>query len=180
MAELVDAADSKSAGSNTLWVRFPSLAPNKKIELNIVLFLLAHLCLLSLIHSITINRYKVSIIFSNIHICVSIKISCFIIVIYEINKGPINKKLKEAEQYIKVGIVIEAGPECKWIKNGDTVMWPLPAEIVIPFYNFGFRLVPEHRMLCVINDDLIVSKNRTKPKNKKESKDEKSVAIHAD
>ena len=33
-------------------------------------------------------------------------------------------------------------------------MWPVPAEIVIPFYNFGFRLVPEHRMLCVINDDL--------------------------
>ena len=61
---------------------------------------------------------------------------------------------EEAEQYIKVGIVIEAGPECKWIKNGDTVMWPVPAEIVIPFYNFGFRLVPEHRILCVINDDL--------------------------
>lgn len=28
VAELVDAADSKSAGSNTLRVRFPSLAPN--------------------------------------------------------------------------------------------------------------------------------------------------------
>ena len=27
VAELVDAADSKSAGSNTLRVRFPSLAP---------------------------------------------------------------------------------------------------------------------------------------------------------
>lgn len=29
VAELVDAADSKSAGSNTLRVRFPSLAPIK-------------------------------------------------------------------------------------------------------------------------------------------------------
>ena len=31
VAELVDAADSKSAGSNTLRVRFPFLAPLKKL-----------------------------------------------------------------------------------------------------------------------------------------------------
>lgn len=32
VAELVDAADSKSAGSNTLRVRFPSLAPMKSTK----------------------------------------------------------------------------------------------------------------------------------------------------
>lgn len=31
VAELVDAADSKSAGSNILWVRFPSLAPVRNL-----------------------------------------------------------------------------------------------------------------------------------------------------
>jgi len=61
---------------------------------------------------------------------------------------------EEAEQVIKVGVVIEAGPECKWLKSGDTIMWTIMSEVVIPFYNFGFRLVNETRAICVINDDL--------------------------
>ena len=61
---------------------------------------------------------------------------------------------EEAEQVIKVGVVIEAGPECKWLKSGDTIMWTVMSEVVIPFYNFGFRLVNETRAICVINDDL--------------------------
>ena len=61
---------------------------------------------------------------------------------------------EEAEQVIKVGVVIEAGPECKWLRSGDTIMWAKMSEVVVPFYNFGFRLVNETRDICVINDDL--------------------------
>lgn len=61
---------------------------------------------------------------------------------------------EEAEQVIKVGVVIEAGPECKWLRSGDTIMWTTMSEVVVPFYNFGFRLVNESRAICVINDDL--------------------------
>ena len=61
---------------------------------------------------------------------------------------------EEAEQVIKVGVVIEAGPECKWLRSGDTIMWTKMSEVVVPFYNFGFRLVNETRAICVINDDL--------------------------
>ena len=67
----------------------------------------------------------------------------------------------EAEQAIKVGVVIEAGPECKWIRNGDTVMWYISNEVVVPFYNFGFKLVNETRVICVINDDLNERFNRS-------------------
>lgn len=68
----------------------------------------------------------------------------------------------EAEQAVKVGVVIEVGPECKWIRNGDTVMWYVSNEVVVPFYNFGFRLVNETRVICVINDDLNERFNRSK------------------
>lgn len=61
---------------------------------------------------------------------------------------------EEAEQMIKVGVVVEVGPECKWIKNGDTVMWYVASEMAVPFYNFGFVVVNETRTICVINDDL--------------------------
>lgn len=61
---------------------------------------------------------------------------------------------EEAEQFIKVGVIIEVGPECKWLKSGDTIMWAKTSEVVVPFYNFGFRLVNETRAICVINDDL--------------------------
>lgn len=61
---------------------------------------------------------------------------------------------EEAEQRIKVGVVIQNGPDCKWLKNGDTIMWDIHSEVVVPFYNFGFRLVNETRAICVINDDL--------------------------
>ena len=67
----------------------------------------------------------------------------------------------EAEQAVKVGVVIEVGPECKWIRNGDTVMWYVSNEVVVPFYNFGFRLVNETRVICVINDDLNERFNRS-------------------
>lgn len=69
---------------------------------------------------------------------------------------------EEAEQMIKVGVVIEAGPECKWLKSGDTVMWYVSNEVVVPFYNFGFRLVNETRVICVINDDLNERFNQNK------------------
>ena len=62
--------------------------------------------------------------------------------------------MEEAEQYIITGVVVATGPECKWLKDGDTIMWTKPSEVNIPFYNFGFRLVNETRALCVINDDL--------------------------
>ena len=49
VAELVDAADSKSAGRNTLWVRLPFLAPLKSIKALILGAFLYSISLLQLL-----------------------------------------------------------------------------------------------------------------------------------
>lgn len=63
-------------------------------------------------------------------------------------------EFEEAEQYIKVGVVVEAGPLCRWIRQGDTIMWNKSGEVPIPFYSMGLHLVNEQHVMCVINDDL--------------------------
>lgn len=61
---------------------------------------------------------------------------------------------EEEEQFIHVGTVFDAGPECKWVKDGDVVMWTKPSEVPIPFYRQNIYLIPEQRVMCVINSGL--------------------------
>lgn len=65
-----------------------------------------------------------------------------------------NGEYEEAEQYILVGVVVESGPECKWCKKGDTVMWNKPSMIPVPFYSMGLVHVREESVICVINNGL--------------------------
>jgi hypothetical protein len=68
-------------------------------------------------------------------------------------------EIHEEQQFIKVGTVIETGHTCEFIKPGDIVMYPVPAEVPIPFYKFGWVAVNENRILCVINEKLTERKN---------------------
>ena len=63
-------------------------------------------------------------------------------------------EIEEEEQFIKVGPVIDAGPDCKWIKEGDVVMWTITGQTPIPFYNQNLWMIPEGKVLCVINSGL--------------------------
>ena len=65
-----------------------------------------------------------------------------------------NGQWEEEEQYVFQGTVVEVGPDVKWVKNDDIIMWCKPAQVPIPFYRLGLILVNETRVLCVINDDL--------------------------
>lgn len=63
-------------------------------------------------------------------------------------------EIHEEQQFIKVGTVIEVGHRCEFIKPGDIVMYPVPAEVPVPFYKFGWVTVNENRILTVVNDKL--------------------------
>lgn len=63
-------------------------------------------------------------------------------------------EMEEQEQVIKQGTVIEVGPDVKWLKKDDIIMWVKAAEVPVPFYRLGFVTVSESRAIVVINDDL--------------------------
>lgn len=60
----------------------------------------------------------------------------------------------EEESYIHVGTVVECGPDVKWLRVGDAVMWTAPTELPIPFYKQGLVTVCELNIKAVVNEGL--------------------------
>lgn len=69
-------------------------------------------------------------------------------------KNPDNGNFEEEENLIHVGTVIDAGPKCEYLKEGDVVMWTKPSEVPVPFFRQGLVLVNENRIMVVINEGL--------------------------
>lgn len=69
-------------------------------------------------------------------------------------KNTDNGEIEEEELFIKVGVVQETGPECKYLQIGDTVFYSQPASIVVPFYKQGLVQVCENRIIAVVNKGL--------------------------
>lgn len=61
---------------------------------------------------------------------------------------------EEEESYIHVGEVIDAGPECKWIADGDVIYFTKASEVPVPFFKQGLVMVNESRIMAVINEGL--------------------------
>ena len=69
-------------------------------------------------------------------------------------KNTDNGEIEEEQQFIKVGVIQEVGPECKWCIPGDTIFFTKPSAVPVPFYKQGLQLVCENRVLAVVNEDL--------------------------
>lgn len=69
-------------------------------------------------------------------------------------KNTDNGQIEEEESFIKVGVVQEVGPECKYLQSGDTIMYTKPSAVPVPFYKQGLILVNETRALVTINSGL--------------------------
>lgn len=63
-------------------------------------------------------------------------------------------EIKEEEQFIKVANVVAVGPTCTYIKEGDIIMYTKPSQVPLPFFKEGFHVVPEGRVMAVINEGL--------------------------
>lgn len=63
-------------------------------------------------------------------------------------------KTEKDEQFIRVGTIIDCGPECKYAKAGDSTMWIKPTEVPLPYFRENWVLVSETRLLALINEGL--------------------------
>lgn len=69
-------------------------------------------------------------------------------------KNTDNGQIEEEESIIKVGVIQEVGPECKWCIAGDTIFYTKMSAVPVPFYKQGLQLVNETRILAVVNEGL--------------------------
>lgn len=69
-------------------------------------------------------------------------------------KNTDNGKIEEEESFIKVGVIQEVGPECKYCVPGDTVFYTKPSATPVPFYKQGLQLICENRVMAVVNEGL--------------------------
>lgn len=69
-------------------------------------------------------------------------------------KNTDNGQIEEEENIIKVGVIQEVGPECKYCIAGDTIFYTKMSAVPVPFYKQGLQLVNETRVLSVVNEGL--------------------------
>ncbi len=60
-------------------------------------------------------------------------------------------QIEEEESFIHVGTVVDIGPDVRYVRESDIVMWTVPTELPIPFYKQGLVTVFEPNIKAIIN-----------------------------
>ncbi len=63
-------------------------------------------------------------------------------------------EIQEEEQAILTGVVQEVGPDCKYVRPGDVIMYPRGREVPVPFYKQGLVTMNETAVIVTINEGL--------------------------
>lgn len=63
-------------------------------------------------------------------------------------------EMEEDKLDVLTGVVIDAGSECKYVKEGDVVFYRYGAAIPVPFFKQGLRQIAETNVLAVVNENL--------------------------
>lgn len=50
--------------------------------------------------------------------------------------------------------VVEVGPECKYVQNGDDIYYDTRTAYPLPFMSMGYKMLSESQVLCVLNEAL--------------------------
>lgn len=66
----------------------------------------------------------------------------------------ITGKYEEMKEFIVVGIVMEVGPDVKYLKEGDAVYYRIDTSVPVPFFHQGFYSIDEKQVIAFANEGL--------------------------
>ena len=69
-------------------------------------------------------------------------------------KNPDSGTMDNLQEVIKCAKVIEVGPDCKRVVNGDDVYYDSRTVYPLPFMSLGYMITTEIQLLAVVNNDL--------------------------
>lgn len=68
--------------------------------------------------------------------------------------NPITGKYEEQDQFIRAGLIVEVGPETKYLKEGDVVYYRKDTAVPVPFLNWGLISIDESQIIATVNVNL--------------------------
>lgn len=69
---------------------------------------------------------------------------------------------EEEKQFIVTGTVIDVGPECKYLAEGDVVFYRVDTAVPVPFFKQGLVSISENQAISVVNEGLTERFNKAK------------------
>ena len=63
-------------------------------------------------------------------------------------------RYEEQKQFIVTGCVVEVGPEVKYLKEGDVILYRVDTAVPVPFFKQGFVSLAESQIIAVVNEGL--------------------------
>lgn len=68
--------------------------------------------------------------------------------------NPDTGNMEKMDTFVGCAEVIEAGPECQYLKSGDDVYYDTRTVHPVPFMSLGYVITHEQGILCVLNESL--------------------------
>lgn len=69
---------------------------------------------------------------------------------------------EEERQFIVTGTVIDVGPECKYLAEGDVIFYRVDTAVPVPFFKQGLVSLSENQVISVVNEGLTERFNNVK------------------
>ena len=69
---------------------------------------------------------------------------------------------EEEKQFIVTGTVIDVGPECKYLAEGDVIFYRVDTAVPVPFFKQGLVSISENQIISVVNEGLTERFNKVK------------------
>lgn len=79
-----------------------------------------------------------------------------------VEKDPMSGEWREREEFIVTGVVLEVGPEVKYLQEGDVVYYRKDTAAPVPFLKQKLVSLAENQIIAVVNEGLSDRFNRIK------------------